>query len=588
MSRICRYFSAFLCCIFFLNLALFVPGHSEALAQTNRAAPEAATADTGNPVPTHRQQIVVAAHPMAARAGREILRAGGNAMDAAIATQMVLSVVEPQSSGIGGGGFLLYWDAAEKMLFSYDGRETAPEAATQSRFLQEDGTPMRWPDAVGTGFSIGTPGLIAMLEQAHQAHGKMPWEKLLFRAITIAEEGFGVSPRLSSLLTRMGADKFSSEARELFFDDRGEARPLGYVLRIPVLATTLKAIARNGSDAIHQGAIAQAVVAAATETGGEATLSLEDLDSYRAIAREPICNAYRGYTVCGMGPPSSGALTVAQTLAFLRGFDLGTAPNAQAIHLIIEAEKLAYADRNRYIADPDAIVIPSGYLDPVYLEERAQLINLNSTMGRAAPGTPPSLQEPPSGRDGTREAPGTTHISIVDESGNAVSTTNTIESAFGSRRMVAGFLLNNELTDFSFRPKDDEGRLVANRPGPGKRPRSSMSPTMVFDKGGKLWAVLGSPGGSRIILYVVKALVAMIDWGMDPAQAAALGTFGSRNGPAEIERDAVLDDIARELSNIGHEVARPSMTSGLHIIRILPDGFMGGADPRREGVSSGD
>ncbi|MBZ0218441.1 MAG: gamma-glutamyltransferase, partial [Fimbriimonadaceae bacterium] len=363
---------------------------------------------------------------------------------------------------------------------------------------------------------------------------------------------------------------------------------LGYVMRNPTLATTLKAIARNGSNTLHQGAIAQAIVAASGETSGDPTLSIEDLDGYRAIAREPVCIDYRSYKICGMGPPSSGAITVAQTLGMLRGHDLGSAPNTAAIHLILEAEKLSYADRNRYIADPDQVAVPAGLLDGEYLAGRAQLIDPQVAMVRAEPGTPPDTSNAPGGRDSSKEAPGTTHISVVDEKGNAVSTTNTIESAFGSRRMVAGFLLNNELTDFSFCPQDELGRTIANRPGSGKRPRSSMAPTMVFDSAGKLWAVLGSPGGSRIILYVVKSLVAMIDWGMDPEQAAAFGAFGSRNGPAEIERRADLDELAVDLARLGHEIARPSMTSGLHIIRITPDGLQGGADPRREGVAIGD
>lgn len=571
-----------------LALVLSISRPSEVLAQPSRAAPEVATEENDIQAPTFQRHAVVAAHPLAVRAGREILRAGGNALDAAIATQMVLSVVEPQSAGLGGGGFLLYWDAAEKKLYSYDGRETAPLKATENRFLNDDGTPMRWPDAVGTGYSIGTPGLIAMLEQAHQAHGKLPWEQLFIRASTLAEAGFGVSPRLSSLLTQMGADKFSREARQLFFDEQGDARPLGYVMRNPALATTLKAIARNGSNALHQGAIAQAIVAASGETKGDATLSMEDLDGYRAVARAPVCIEYREYKICSMGPPSSGAITVAQTLGMLRDHDLGNAPNTAAMHLILEAEKLSYADRNRYIADPDHVTVPTGMLDPDYLAERASQINPQAVMRRAEPGTPPGIDDAPGGRDNSKEAPGTTHISIVDDKGNAVASTNTIESAFGSRRMVAGFLLNNELTDFSFRPQDELGRRVANRPGPGKRPRSSMAPTMVFNSAGKLWAVVGSPGGSRIILYVIKSLVAMIDWGMDPAQAAAFGTFGSRNGPAEIERRADLDIFALELSVLGHDVARPSMTSGLHIIRVLQDGLQGGADPRREGIALGD
>jgi gamma-glutamyltranspeptidase / glutathione hydrolase len=559
---------------------------TSANAQVSRAAPEASTRASDRPEAPIRTQMVVAAHPLAARAARQMLRDGGTAIDALVAAQMVLNLVEPQSSGIGGGGFLLYWDATEKRLTTYDGRETAPAAAGPDRFLRDDGSPIRWPDAVGTGRSIGVPGIVPMLEMAHQAHGGLEWEKLFAPAINLAANGFGVSPRLNMLLTSMGADAFNEEGRDYFFDGDGEAHALGEVLRNPALAISFKQLAENGAAALSHGPIAKGIVTAAREPG-VATLTLDDLRDYTAIVRPPVCAPYRGFSICGMGPPSSGGLTVAATLTMLADRDLGDAPNAAALHLILEAEKLAYADRGRYMADSDYVAVPAGLLDPGYLAGRAQAIDPAQTMGRAEPGVPPGLGAVP-GRDASNENPGTSQISIVDKFGNAASLTTTIESAFGSRRMVGGFLLNNELTDFSFAPVDNLGRPVANRVEGGKRPRSSMAPTMVFDADGNLWAVLGSPGGSRIILYVVKALVAMIDWGMDPQEAAALGTFGSRNGPAELERGEDMDAFATDLAALGHEIAHPSMTSGLHIIRVTPDTLLGGADPRREGIFIGD
>ncbi|MBL4756798.1 MAG: gamma-glutamyltransferase [Rhizobiales bacterium] len=555
-------------------------------AQLSRAAPEGPSGQATQPAAPVRSQMVVAAHPLAARAARQMLRDGGTAIDALVAAQMVLNLVEPQSSGIGGGGFLLYWDANRQQLITLDGRETAPAAAGPDRFLNDDGTPIRWPDAVGTGRSIGVPGIVPMLEAAHGEYGRIEWGQLFAPAIDLASNGFGVSPRLNLLLTGMGPDAFNEEGRNYFFDETGEARALGEVLKNPALALTFKQIAARGHIALGSGPIAKSIIAAASEPG-VATININDLRDYETIARPPVCLTYRGYSICGMGPPSSGGMTVGAILGLLEASDLGDQPNAAAIHLIIEAEKLAYADRNRYMADSDFVDVPAGLLDPDYLAERALAIDPAQTMGRAEPGTPPELAAMP-GRDHSGENPGTSHISIIDQFGNAASLTTTIESAFGSRRMVSGFLLNNELTDFSFRPVDDDGRPVANRVEGGKRPRSSMSPTMVFDADGKLWAVLGSPGGSRIILYVVKALVAMIDWNMEPQTASALGTFGSRNGPAELERGADMDRFASELEALGHEIARPSMTSGLHIIRVTPDGLLGGVDPRREGAAIGD
>ena len=558
-----------------------------ASAQSSRAAPEPSGMSAGSAA-TAERFMVAAAHPLATRAGRAVLRRGGNALDAATAVQMVLNVVEPQSSGIGGGGFLLYWDAEARRLHTYDGRETAPMAAREDRFLLADGTPIPWPEAVGTQLSVGVPGIIAMLAMAHDVHGRLSWNTLFEDAIQLARDGFGVSSRLNALLADRGAEGFSPPARDLFFDAEGEPWPLGHVLKNPALADTLSLIARNGQAAFYAGSIAHDILAAlAAAPGPKSEMTFADLSGYAAKSRPPVCVPYRAVMVCGMGPPSSGGLTVAHILALVDGFDLGPHISAAAVHLIAEAEKLSFADRDRYMADADFVPVPEGLLDPLYVTERAALIDPVNASPPAEPGTPPGSAIP-SGHDGTVEQPGTSHISIVDGDGNAVSFTTSIETAFGSGIMAGGFLLNNQLTDFSFRPKDVSGRSIANRPQAGKRPRSSMAPTIVFGANGRLETVLGSPGGSRIILYVVKALVALVDWGMDPQSVAALAAFGSRNGPLEIEQGATQDWLEAALAGRGHDIARPVMTSGLHIIRVAPGGLLGGADPRREGVAAGD
>ncbi|MGE0846491.1 MAG: gamma-glutamyltransferase family protein [Flavobacteriaceae bacterium] len=550
----------------------------------HRASPEAATV-AGAAAPVRAERFMaVTAHPLATRAAREILREGGSAADAAIAAQAVLGLVEPQSSGLGGGAFALYWDGVG--ITSIDGRETAPAAATPERFLDAEGNPRKWPDMVPGGLSVGVPGALAMYGELHARHGKLPWPRLFQYAYRLAREGFGVSPRLSALLSDMGPDAFSPRARDYFFDAAGEAWPLGHVLRNPDYAATLLLIASEGAAGFYRGAFAAEIAETVRDAwNNPGDLTVTDMADYRAIPRKPVCFAYSAYRVCGMGPPSSGGLAVGMTLAMLEGLDLGDGPDARALHLIAEAEKLAFADRNAYVGDPAMVTVPEGLSDPAYLASRAALIDPARSMGAAAPGTPPGLA-PPAG-DATKEAPGTSQISIVDADGNAVSITTTIESAFGSRLMVHGFLLNNELTDFSFKPADEAGRPAANRVEGGKRPRSSMAPTLVFRPDGSLFAVLGSPGGSRIIPYVVKAVVALIDWNMDPQQAAALANFGSRNGPFEIE-DGVLAMLVRPgIEARGHEWRIAGMTSGLNII-VVGKGLAGGSDPRREGAALGD
>ncbi|MGE0612849.1 MAG: gamma-glutamyltransferase [Hyphomicrobiales bacterium] len=555
--------------------------------QSTPADPETATAIEAKTLVRASRHMIVTANPLASEAGREILRGGGTALDAAIAAQMVLNLVEPQSSGIGGGAFLLHWDGAE--VTAFDGRERAPAAAKPDRFLGPDGKPMNFREAVKSGRSVGVPGLLRMLEMAHARHGGLPWADLFAPAIALADKGFPVSPRLSKLLEWAGPDSFSAQARALYFDAGGKPRPAGYVLSNPGFAATLRRVAAEGAKALHEGALAQSIVEAvnaAPRTLGDMTAG--DLAAYRAIERRPLCVPYRDWKVCGMGPPSSGGTTVAATLQMLEASDLGGEPLApQDIHLIAEAEKLAYADRDRYVADPDFAPVPEGLNDGGYLRERALLISPDAAAAKALPGKPPGVREGAFGRDATRESGGTSHVSVVDGAGRAVSLTTTIESGFGSGIMVGGFLLNNELTDFSFRPQAADGRPVANRVEGGKRPRSSMAPTLVFDRDGKLRMITGSPGGSRIILYVVKSLVAHLHWGLDAQGSAALANFGSRNGPLEVET-GLPAAIVEALRARGHTVRELPMTSGTHNIVVTGQGLEGGADPRREGAAMGD
>jgi gamma-glutamyltranspeptidase/glutathione hydrolase len=565
-------------------------------AQLLDVQPEAATTWGWSPRPaaTAKLHMVSAANPLAVDAGLQMLREGGSAADAAIAAQLVLNLVEPQSSGIGGGAFVLHWDAHKKELKSYDGRETAPAAAKPDRFLVNN-RPMPLGHAIFGGASVGVPGTLRLLETMHQAHGRLPWARLFTPAIRLADHGFRVSPRLHWLLRWMGAKNFAPQARRYFFDQTGSARPAGYLLRNPEFAGTLRAIAERGPAAFYDGSTAQAIVNAVdTAPNHKGDITLADLAGYRVKEREPLCFTYRRNRICSMGPPSSGGFAVAQALRLVEAFDLGQGPsdalNTQAMHLIAEAEKLAFADRDHYIGDPDVVRIPAGLLDAGYLAARRTLIDPAATMGRPGPGTPPHLSGPLPGLDETVEKEGTSHISVVDRDGNVVSLTSTIEAAFGSRLWAAGFLLNNEMTDFAFRPQDSGGRPLANAVGPGKRPRSSMAPTIVFNEEGQPWAVLGSPGGSRIILYVVKTLVALIDWKMDAQAAAALMNFGSRGGAFEIEIDhrAALWH-ALKMKPYGHTIGADLLNSGTHVIVVRKDGRLeGGADPRREGVARGD
>ncbi|WP_045837094.1 gamma-glutamyltransferase [Hyphomicrobium sp. 99] len=563
-----------------------------AAAQEFRPAPEGASARSEKALVVAKQHMVVAAEPLAAEAGRQILRQGGSATDAAIATELVLGLVEPQSSGLGGGAFITFWDAKSRSVTTYDGRETAPATAKPDRFMR-DGKPMPFEDAVNSGLSVGVPGLLRVLHEVHEKYGKLPWAKLFEPAIKLAEDGFAVSPRLATLLKSEKPEKFTADARAYFFEGGVTPRAAGSLLKNPEYAATLRTIAERGPDAFYSGDIADAMVKAVKEAPTiPGDLSAADLTAYKAKEREPVCFAYRGRQVCGMGPPSSGALTVGAVLKLIEPYrqvqGASAAMTAPALHIIAEAEKLAFADRNKYIADPDRIAVPSGLLDDAYLAERRKLIDPKKAMAKAEPGLPPGLAKKAFGKDATYEVPGTTQVSIIDDEGNALSMTATIESAFGSHLWAKGFLLNNELTDFSFVPVDATGVTVANAIEGGKRPRSSMAPTIVLGQDGTPEIVTGSPGGSQIILYVVKTLLAVLDWGLDAQQAAALANFGSQGGPFLIEYSLPIVWPAYELTSYGQAVSGATMTSGVNMI-VKRNGVLdGGADPRREGVALGD
>lgn len=577
------------CALLVSLVALF--GGDTAKAQRAQVAPEAATGRIEKPLAHAQRYMVAAANPIAAEAGREMLRRGGNAIDAAIATVLVLGIVEPQSSGLGGGAFMLVHDASSNTLATYDARETAPAMAKPDRFLR-DGVPLGFREAVNSGLSVGVPGLVRGLELAHAGHGKLTWRELFAPAVRIAREGFPVSPRLNGLLSWYGAARFSAAARQHYFDASGQPHQVGHVLKNPELAVTLERIAEEGAEAFYSGTIAAAIVNAVNEAALPGDMTLDDVRGYRALRRDPACISYHGQRVCGMGPPSSGGLTVAQTLKLIEPFAQvhGTDKrmSVPALHIIAEAEKLAYADRDFYIADPKFVDVPQGYLDETYLAQRRSLIDPQRAMAKAEPGQPPGTRSNQNGVDATRERGGTTHLSVVDGEGNAVAMTATIEGAFGSGLWAAGFLLNNEMTDFSRRPVDAQGRAIANRVEGSKRPRSSMAPTIVYGEDGKVSAVLGAPGGHRIILYVVKALVGLIDWDLDAQQVVALPNFGDRGRGFELEKGRGAAVATLRLQALGHSVHSDVMTSGLHIIVRRDGALQGGADPRREGVALGD
>jgi len=596
---------------------------SSASADSN--APEVATRYRSGLKPVRTESFAVStAHPLATRAACEVLRDGGTAADALVVAQTMLGLVEPQSSGIGGGGFVLYYDARSRTVTSYDGRETAPTAATStylSQISDTDPTPPR-PDTRASGRSIGVPGVVRLLESVQSDHGQSAWKDLLGPATEFAAEGFEVSPRLAASIAASAPSLARDpDASATYLHDDGTGIAAGEVLDNPGYASTLRVLAQDGPDAFYRGPLAESIVERATSTEGGTTPSLmtaADLAGYRAVEREPVCAPYRSHTVCGMGPPSSGGIAVAQTLGILAGYPLdqypptdmdrnGGRPSVDGVHLISEAERLAYADSDAYVADTDFVALPGGspdrLLDPEYLRSRAGLIDMTRSMGAAEPGdvgSVPTVMAPV-------DEHGTSHISVIDRYGNAASMTTSIESSFGSFHMVGGFMLNNQLTDFSAQPNTPEGASVANRIEPNKRPRSSMAPTLVFegtgtkDRLGPLELVAGSPGGAVIPQYVTKTLVGILDWGMDPQQAVGMADFGAANSPVtnvggehpnvDERDDGAQDPLVQGLRSRGHRVAMVEHSSGLSAIMRDPDhrrGWIGGADPRREGVVMGD
>ena len=538
------------------------------------------------------EHMVVAANPLAARAGIEILKMGGSAIDAAIATQLALNVVEPQSSGIGGGAFLMHYKSKSRVIEAYDGREKAPASATSDMFLKPDGSRPNFYDVVPGGLSVGVPGAVRMLELAHKKHGKLPWAKLFGPAIKLAEEGFKISPRLYSLVK---IDRFLKDfqaSRKYFYNANGYAKPVGTLLLNKPLAETFRQIAKDGAAAFYTGPIAAKIINTINNSPkNPGKMVLSDLANYEAVERQPVCSFYRKWLVCGMPPPTSGGITTLQILGLLQGKNLSRLKpgSTLATHLITEASRLAFADRNKYLADDDFVPVPkSRLIDPGYLAKRAKLISETKTMGRARPGVIRLKNARNYSSYESFEGESTSHISVVDNERNAVSLTSSIENAFGSRLMVGGFLLNNQLTDFSFSPTS-LGSPVANRVEPNKRPRSSMSPMLVVDSSAKLVMVIGSPGGSRIIGYVAKTIIAALDWNKGIQTAINMPHFINRNGTTDLERGTTLEALKPSLEKLGHKVRLRKLTSGLHGIFINKAGILfGGADTRREGIAVGE
>ena len=589
-------------------------------------APEIPTGFASKTAVQARSFMVVAANPLATKAGCDVLKKGGTAVDAAVAVQMVLGIVEPQSSGIGGGAFMLTYDAKTKAVTAYDGRETAPAAATENylRWVSDTDRTMPKPNARSSGRSIGTPGVIHMLDMAHKDGGSLPWKDLFDPAIQIATDGFRISPRMSASIAGSASSLARDpEAKAYFLNADGTAKAAGTLLKSPALAQTYRTIANGGPSAFYTGAIAQDIVDEIADTTGGITpgvTTLADLAGYRAKKREAVCINYRSAQVCGMPPPSSGGLAVAQTLGILENFELashrptamdinGGKPTVMGVHLVSEANRLAYADRDKYVADTDFVPLPGGstaaMLDKAYLKTRAGLISLEKSMGTAQPGNlgPTSL-----GTGGPTPENGTTHVTIVDGQGNVATLTTTVESGFGSFHMTrGGFLLNNQLTDFSAAPTDAQGNPIANRVGPNKRPRSSMAPTLVFKQrdGARqdFLMATGSPGGATIIQYVAKTVVGVLDWGMDAQQATSMVAFGAANSAntnvggehpnVNTANGGANDPLITGLRAMGHTVNTAAQSSGIGtvVVRQHPMGYSyleGGADPRREGIVLGD
>lgn len=550
--------------------------------------PEAATGYVEKKAFEADEYMVVAANPYASWAGKNVIEKGGSAIDAAIAIQSMLTLVEPQSSGIGGGAFILYWDNKNKVLHTFDGRESAPKAVNSHWFIKSN-KPMRWIDAVVGGKSVGVPGAVKALELAHAEFGTLPWNTLFDDAINTAKNGFKVSPRLAKLVAldyHPGLKKFPSSST--YFFPAGMPLKEGTTKKNRKLAKTLKGIADNGSDYLLKGELAQEIVDAVNSAEiNPGSMSLEDLETYEAIKRNAVCGNYHEKRICGMPPPSSGGVNVFQILKMLEDKNIGaySPDSAEFAHLYTQASALSYADREKYIADSDFTNLPfAAMINTAYLQRRAQGINVDEKWHRARAGNPYAGTEIAMGT--SMELPNTSHVSIVDKEGNAVSMTTSIEFMFGSGIMVGGFLLNNQLTDFSFSPTKNRFP-VPNRVEPGKRPRSAMSPTMVFDEEGELEVVVGSPGGSRIVSYVAQTLIGMIDYGLNIQEAINLPKITNRNDYTALEKGTPIAELEKPLKALGHNVKVIDLNSGLHGIQFKSGKLIGGADPRREGIAVG-
>lgn len=563
------------------------PLYFEAKAQEVRE-PEAATGNTEKQAVRAEKFMIAAANPYASKIGYNILAQGGSAIDAAIAVQLALTLVEPQSSGIGGGAFILHWDNNKNKLTTFDGRETAPQLATPDIFLDDNGQAIPWIQAVVGGRSVGVPGVLAALKKAHNQYGKLPWEVLFKDAINLAERGFRVSPRLAKLVEL----QFNPGVYELpeirnYFFPKGQIIKAGDKLRNTKLANVYRSLSKEGITPFYQGWLAKKIVnAVQTSEIAPGQLSLSDMKNYQAIERPAVCGPYRQYKVCGMAPPSSGGIAVIQIMAQLAPFKLyqRELEDVQTSHLYTQSSRLAFADRARYIADSDFVSVPTqGLISESYIKQRSALINIHQDMGKANPGSPQGALA--LADDLAIEMPSTSHISIIDDQGNAVSMTTSVEMGFGSAVMVEGFILNNQLTDFSLAPSVN-GKLVANRLEPLKRPRSSMAPMMVFE-GDRLKIVVGSPGGSRIINYVAQTILAMLDWNLDPQQAINLPKITNRNRVTTLEKGTSIIKLKSGLEAKGHNVQVRDLNSGIHAIEVTHSGLIGGADPRREGKVMG-
>jgi gamma-glutamyltranspeptidase/glutathione hydrolase len=540
---------------------------------------------------THANKFMVAsANPVASQAGYDVLKAGGSAIDALVAVQMMLGLVEPQSSGLGGGAFAVYYDATTKKLTTFDGRETAPMAATPELFQDKNGEPLSFYTAVIGGRSVGTPGTVKLMSELHERYGKLPWEELLTPAMELAQEGFIVSPRLADAI--QGSAEYLSRyprTKAYFFDLDGTPREAGSRLQNTAYYNTLRLLTTYGAEEFYTGQIAKDIVQQVNSIADNpGVLSEQDFANYKIKERAPVCLPYKQYDICGMGPPSSGALTVGQILGITQEFDLAKMgpSSAEAWQIIGDASRLAFADRGRYMADTDYVPMPQGLLDKNYLAERAKLITPGKALSSVEAGEPEWRHPITQADDISIEFPSTSHISIVDQEGNAVSVTTTIESGFGSTVMSHGFLLNNELTDFSFKSHEN-GYPIANRLEPGKRPRSSMSPTIVM-KDDKPYLVVGSPGGSRIIGYVAKTLIAHLEWDMDIQEAISLPNMLNRFGTFDLEKGTESEPLEKSLTDMGFKVSVRDLNSGVQGIVIEETGLLGGADPRREGLVLGD